>query len=310
MPPSPPPSPAVALMLPVQREEEVVHEESLFPPPRGENEAGSFQLGWLKVGWFPFIVLIVKSCELESDKLGDCWAWRCILLEIPSLQTEVDGFHLRRHLQVVVEQEIQPLEEAQNWHKLNPINGNCSGSVQFNGWTGYELSWFSMSIFLSAFVLQDTFEINTSTPFAKLIAYEGREGHQLPIAMVVYPEPWRCCWALPPMFHPQRHRRNCCWKHVEPKTTSWRVSRWELLPWWQVTWQDLSWIPVISNGLSCLSDTTPETGTSSWPRFVLFLIQFRSWWIRHWRAWAYYKWDGSSSVTRKQNCTLFLAICN
>ena len=38
MPPSPPPSPAVALMLPVQREEEAVHEESLFPPPREENE--------------------------------------------------------------------------------------------------------------------------------------------------------------------------------------------------------------------------------------------------------------------------------
>ena len=35
-------------------------------------------------------------------------------------------------------------------------------------------------------MLQDTFEINTSTPFAKLVAYEGREGHQ-----------------LPPMFHPQ-----------------------------------------------------------------------------------------------------------
>lgn len=59
MPPSPPPSPAVALILPVQREEEVVHEESLFPAPRGENEAGSFQLGWLKVeSW----LVSFKSC--------------------------------------------------------------------------------------------------------------------------------------------------------------------------------------------------------------------------------------------------------
>ena len=62
-PPSPPPSPAVALMLPVQREEEVVHEESLFPAPREADEAGNFQFGCFEIVLFP--------SECESWSFGD-----------------------------------------------------------------------------------------------------------------------------------------------------------------------------------------------------------------------------------------------